>query len=134
MAVASGAPSLHPKSRDNVIVQGNVKTEGFDAVWNGAHKIIEINARSQPAERDADGTRAVGNAAYEMSTGRVTLTCATQMPHLTRTAIADILGFPESDLRVVAPDVGGGFGQKMSLPPEYVLLVWLARKHRSSFA
>jgi len=42
--------------------------------------------------------------------GRTTLTCTTQMPHLTRTAIADILGLAESDLRVVAPDVGGGFG------------------------
>ena len=61
----------------------------------------------------------------------MTLTCTTQMPHLTRTAIADMLGMPESDLRVVAPDVGGGFGQKMSLAPEYVLLVWLARKLRT---
>ena len=59
---------------------------------------------------------------------------ATQMPHLLRTAIADVLGMPEADLRVVAPDVGGGFGQKMSLAPEYVLLVWLARQLRSSFA
>ena len=41
-----------------------------------------------------------------------------QMPHLTRTAICDLLGFPESDLRVIAPDVGGGFGQKMSLASE----------------
>src|SRR5258707_14104166 len=56
------------------------------------------------------------------------------MPHLMRTAIADILGMPEADLRVIAPDVGGGFGQKMSLPAEYVLLVWLARRLRSSVA
>jgi carbon-monoxide dehydrogenase large subunit len=41
---------------------------------------------------------------------------------------------PESDLRVVAPDVGGGFGQKMSLGPEYVVLVWLARRLRSTVA
>ena len=54
------------------------------------------------------------------------------MPHLMRTAIADIIGMPESELRVIAPDVGGGFGQKMSLAPEYVVLVWLARKLRSS--
>jgi len=132
-AIASGAPSLHPESRDNVIVHGQVKTEGFDAVWNGAHKIVEINARSRRQNATPMEPRG-GHAAYDMSTGRVTLTCATQMPHLTRTAIADVLGFPENDLRVVAPDVGGGFGQKMSLPPEYVLLVWLARKHRSSFA
>ncbi len=75
-----------------------------------------------------------GHASYDGSTGRVTLTCTTQMPHLTRTAVCDILGIPESDLRVIAPDVGGGFGQKMSLAPEYVLLVWLARKLRSSVA
>ena len=75
-----------------------------------------------------------GHAAYDAATGRVTLTCTTQMPHLTRTAIADVLGFPEAALRVIAPDVGGGFGQKMSLAPEYVMLVWLARKLRSSVA
>ena len=73
-----------------------------------------------------------GHASYDASTGRVTLTCTTQMPHLTRTAICDVLGFPESDLRVIAPDVGGGFGQKMSLASEYVVLVWLARKLKSS--
>ena len=56
------------------------------------------------------------------------------MPHLTRTAICDVLGMPESDLRVIAPDVGGGFGQKMSLAGEYVVLVWLARKLKSSVA
>jgi CO/xanthine dehydrogenase Mo-binding subunit len=43
-----------------------------------------------------------------------------------RTGIADCLGMREADLRVIAPDVGGGFGQKMSLVPEYVLLVWAA--------
>jgi carbon-monoxide dehydrogenase large subunit len=72
------------------------------------------------------------HAAYDLATGRVTLTCTTQMPHLTRTAISDVLRFPESDLRVIAPDVGGGFGQKMSLAGEYVVLVWLARKLKSS--
>ena len=75
-----------------------------------------------------------GHAAYDASTGRVTLTCTTQMPHLMRTAIADVLGMPEADLRVIAPDVGGGFGQKMSLAAEYVVLVWLARKLKSSVA
>ncbi|HLN09893.1 MAG TPA: molybdopterin cofactor-binding domain-containing protein, partial [Xanthobacteraceae bacterium] len=75
-----------------------------------------------------------GHAAFDPVSGRVTLTCATQMPHLLRTAIADLIGMPEGELRVVAPDVGGGFGQKMSLVPEYVVLVWLARKLKSSVA
>jgi carbon-monoxide dehydrogenase large subunit len=56
------------------------------------------------------------------------------MPHMLRTGIAELLGMPEGDLQVVAPDVGGGFGQKMALFPEYAVLVWLARRHRGAFA
>ena len=56
------------------------------------------------------------------------------MPHAMRTIIAELIGMPESDLRVIAPDVGGGFGQKMSLAPEYVLVTWLARKLKTSVA
>src|SRR6185437_7528550 len=92
-----------------------------------------LEARSRRQNATPMEARA-GHASYEASTGRVTLTCATQMPHLTRTAIADVLAMPEADLRVVAPDVGGGFGQKMSLAPEYVVLVWLADRLRSSVA
>ena len=83
-------------------------------VWNGAHKIIKVEARSRRQNATPLEARA-GHAAFDAATGRVTLTCTTQMPHLMRTAIADVLGMPEADLRVVAPDVGGGFGQKMSL-------------------
>jgi aerobic carbon-monoxide dehydrogenase large subunit len=132
-AIEHGAPKIHSEAPDNVIVEGRVKTDGFDEVWRSAHRIVGVEARTHRQNATPMEPRG-GHAAYDMSTGRVTLTCSTQMPHLTRTAIADVLGFPEGDLRVVAPDVGGGFGQKMSLAPEYVLLVWLARKHRSSFA
>jgi carbon-monoxide dehydrogenase large subunit len=131
-ALQPGAPVIHPLAPGNVIVEGRMKTPGFDAVWNGAARRITVEARSHRQNATPMEARA-GHAIYDKSTGRVTLTCTTQMPHLTRTAIADLLQFPESDLRVVAPDVGGGFGQKMSLAPEYVLLVWLARKHQSSF-
>ena len=51
-----------------------------------------------------------------------------------RTIIAELIGMPESDLRVIAPDVGGGFGQKMSLCPEFVVVTWLARRLRTSVA
>ncbi len=51
-----------------------------------------------------------------------------------RTIIAELIGMAESDLRVIAPDVGGGFGQKMSLAPEFVVVTWLARKLRTSVA
>ncbi|HET7849421.1 MAG TPA: xanthine dehydrogenase family protein molybdopterin-binding subunit [Pseudolabrys sp.] len=129
----NGAQSVHPGVAANVILEGKLKTPDFDAVWQSAAKTITVEARSRRQNATPMEARG-GHAAYDAATGRVTLTCTTQMPHLTRTAIADLLGFPEADLRIIAPDVGGGFGQKMSLAPEYVLLVWLARKLKSSVA
>ena len=131
-ALAKGAPQIHAIAPGNVILTGKHKTEGFDAVWASADKVIKIDARSHRQNATPMEARAA-HAAYD-ATGRVTLHCTTQMPHLMRTAIADLIGMPESDLRVIAPDVGGGFGQKMSLCAEYVLLVWLARKLKSSVA
>jgi aerobic carbon-monoxide dehydrogenase large subunit len=132
-ALIDGAPLVHSEVAGNVIVEGEITTPGFDAVWKRAHTVIRVDGRSYRQNATPMEARA-GHAAYEAATGRVTLTCTTQMPHLTRTAIADIIGMPEHDLRVIAPDVGGGFGQKMSLAPEYVVLVWLARRLRSSVA
>jgi carbon-monoxide dehydrogenase large subunit len=132
-ALAAGAPVVHPEAPANVIVEGRIKTPNFDATLASAHARIKFEAKSRRQNATPLEARA-GHAAYDAASGRVTLTCTTQMPHLTRTAIADVLGMPESDLRVVAPDVGGGFGQKMSLTPEYVILVWLAQRLRSSVA
>ena len=132
-ALAAAAPQLHPQAPGNLILEATVQTPGFDAVWNGAHSIVSLDVRSHRQNATPMEPRG-GHAAYDAASGRVTLTCTTQMPHLTRTAIADVLGMSEAELRVIAPDVGGGFGQKMSLAPEYVLLVWLARKLKSSVA
>jgi carbon-monoxide dehydrogenase large subunit len=132
-ALKAGAPQVHAEAAGNIILEGKVKTPGFDSTWSSAHKIVKIDARSRRQNATPLEARG-GHAAYDAPTGRISLTCSTQMPHLTRTAICDVLGIPESDLRVIAPDVGGGFGQKMSLPSEYVILVWLARKLKSSVA
>ena len=130
-ALASAAPGVHDCG--NVVVDGRVKTADFDATLAKAHRRIRVNARSRRQNATPLEARAA-HAAFDPATGRTTLTCTTQMPHLMRTAIADILNFAESELRVVAPDVGGGFGQKMSLAGEYVVLVWLARRLRGSVA
>lgn len=132
-ALADGAPAVHAEAPNNVIVEGRIKTLDFDAIRAGAHRLVAAEFRSRRQNATPLEARG-GHAAYDAATGRVTLTCSTQMPHLIRTAIADHLGMPEAELRVIAPDVGGGFGQKMSLAPEYVLLVWLARRLRGSVA
>ena len=130
-AFADGAPQVHAQAARNLCVEGKVETPGFAAAHASAHRRVAIDMRSRRQNATPLEARA-GHAVFDPISERVTLTCATQMPHLMRTAIADLIGMPESDLRVVAPDVGGGFGQKMSLVPEYVVLVWLARKLRSS--
>ena len=132
-ALASGAPQLHAEAPGNVILEGKVKTAGFDAIWKNASKRVRVEVRSHRQNATPMEARAA-HAAYDAASGRITLTCTTQMPHLMRTAIADVLGMPETDLRVIAPDVGGGFGQKMSLCGEFVVVAWLARKLKSSVA
>jgi carbon-monoxide dehydrogenase large subunit len=132
-ALADGAPRVHDEVNGNVIVKGTVETPEFAAARASADRLVRVEVRSRRQNATPLEPRA-GHAAFDPASGRITFTCSTQMPHLTRTAIADLLGMPEAQLRVIAPDVGGGFGQKMSLPPEYVLLVWLARKLQSSVA
>jgi aerobic carbon-monoxide dehydrogenase large subunit len=132
-ALKADAPRVHDGIGTNVVVEGRFKTADFDATIGRADRLIGVDIRSRRQNATPLEARAA-HAAFDPASGRVTLTCATQMPHLTRTAIADVLGIAEADLRVVAPDVGGGFGQKMSLPAEYVLLVWLARKLRGTVA
>jgi aerobic carbon-monoxide dehydrogenase large subunit len=130
-ALLADAPAVH--ACGNVIVDAKFTTADFEAAFAKAPRRVRLVAQSHRQNATPLEARAA-HAAFDPSTGRTTLTCTTQMPHLTRTAIADILGFAESDLRVVAPDVGGAFGQKMSLAAEYVVLVWLARKLQTSIA
>lgn len=132
-AVRPDAPLVHNGLASNVVVESRFASANFDAAMGGAHRRIGITLRSR--RQNATPLEARGaQAAFDPATGRITLTCATQMPHLLRTAVADVLGMAEADLRVIAPDVGGGFGQKMSLPAEYAVLVWLAQRLKSGIA
>ena len=126
-ALAPDAPLVHENVPSNVVVESRIETPEFVAAMAQSHRRVRVELRSHRQNATPLEARAA-HAAFDPASGRTTLTCATQMPHLLRTAIADLLQFPESDLRVIAPDVGGGFGQKMSLPAEYAVLVWLARR------
>ena len=132
-ALLPDAPLVHSGMADNVVVRAEMRTPGFDAAWTAAHRIVACEVRSNRQSGQPIEPRAA-HAAWDPATGRVTLHCTAQMPHLMRTAIADLLGIAEHDLRVIAPEVGGGFGQKMSLAPEYIVLAWLARHLRTTVA
>ncbi len=133
LALIEGAPVVHKEAPGNVLVEGKVRTPGLDAALQQAAATVTLEIRSRRQAAMPLETRG-GVAQYERATGRITLFASVQMPHMLRTGIADVLGISESDLRVVAPDVGGGFGQKMSLFPEYVVLVWLARRLKRDLA
>lgn len=132
-ALAENAPSVHPEAPGNVVIEARTATPGIDQAFAGAAAIVELtlsSARQSAMPLEARG----GLASFDAASGRVTLAASVQTPHIVRTGIADLLGMREADLRVIAPDVGGGFGQKMSLYPEYVVLVWLARKIKRDVA
>jgi aerobic carbon-monoxide dehydrogenase large subunit len=132
-ALEKDAPAVHDAAPSNIIVEGRVRTSGFEAARAAASKIVTVDVRSYRQNALPMEPRSA-HASFDAATGRITLTLSTQVPHLMRTAIADVIGMPEQELRVIAPDVGGGFGQKMSLAPEFVVLVFLARKLRGSIA
>jgi aerobic carbon-monoxide dehydrogenase large subunit len=132
-ALAPDAPRVHAGAAGNVVIDARLETPDFVRRADAAFRRVGCAVRSRRQNASPIEPRAA-HAAFDPASGRVTLTCTTQTPHMMRTAIADLVGMAESDLRVIAPDVGGGFGQKMSLAPEFVVLVWIARRLRSSAA
>lgn len=72
-------------------------------------------------------------ACWDDRTDQLIIYCSSQSPHLLRIGIAKFLGLDQSQVRVVAPDVGGGFGYKYNLHPEELCVAWLALKFRQPF-
>ena len=132
-ALAPNAALVHHTAAGNTLIDAQFETRGVTAALAAADQVVEFTFTSGRQAAVPLETRGAV-AAFDAVTGRISLSASTQMPHLLRTAIADVLGIPESKLRVVAPEVGGGFGQKMPLIPEYVVVVWAARRFACTVA
>ena len=132
-ALADNSRIVHPGAESNVVVSGVIDTGDIDATSESAVERIELELTCRRQSAAPIETRGAV-ARYDEESEKVTLHASTQMPHVLRTAICDLLGMQEADLRVIAPAVGGAFGQKMCLPAEYAVLVWLARHLRRSLA
>ena len=90
---------------------------------------------SAPAARTRRRSkRAAAHAAFDPASGRMTLTCTTQMPHLSRTAIADVLHLRNPICASWRPTSAAASARRCRCRAEYVLLVWLARKLRGTVA
>jgi len=93
-----------------------------DAVFARADVVVEqdmLYPRSHPAPMETCGAV----ADFDKVNGKLTLWCTTQAPHAHRTLYALVAGLPEQKIRVVSPDIGGGFGNKVPIYPGYVCAV-----------
>src|SRR5262245_35581944 len=125
-AVRAGAPPVHEAMTGNLFLTRRFDHGDVDGALARAATVVTRTFRTNrqcAAPMEGRGGVAEWNAAE----GRLTLWAGTQVPHLARHLLAELLRLPESAIRVVAPDVGGGFGVKAVLYPEEVALCLLAR-------
>ena len=126
---AGAASSVHDEVPGNVCYDwGHGGKEAVDAAFASAAHVTKLEFTNNRLIPNAMEPRAA-NAQYTRHDDSYTLYVANQNPHVERLLMcAFVLGLPESKVRVIAPDVGGGFGSKIFLYPEETALVW-ASKH-----
>jgi len=131
-AAQPGAPLVHDDVPGNVCFDwnlGNPPGEVDEALKNSAH-VTTLEFVNQRLVPNAIEPRSY-NSSYDEANDRYTLYTSTQNPHLIRLLMcAFVLGIPEHKVRVVGPDVGGGFGSKIFHYTEEALLTWCSRKTR----
>jgi len=126
-ALADGAPVLHEELGDNRSYTWTLKTDNADDVFSSAPVVVKERYRQQRLIPNAIEPRGV-LAQYLPAQDEYTLWSATQIPHILRFWLGVMLGISEARLRVIAPDVGGGFGSKLNVYAEEALALVLARR------
>ena len=127
-AIAAGAPQVHPEAKGNLAFIWDLgDREAADAACAGAAHVTTLEFSNQRLIPNAIEPRAT-LADFDAASGRSTLYTSTQNPHTIRAVMGGVLGLPEHKLRVVGPDVGGGFGSKIFHYPEEAIVTWCARK------
>ncbi|HMD47158.1 MAG TPA: xanthine dehydrogenase family protein molybdopterin-binding subunit [Acidimicrobiales bacterium] len=121
--------NLALKLPDEIVPFGMAKAEETEVdpnFFDGCEVVVRqriVNQRVAPCPLE------VRAAASVVEDGRLTHWSATQAPHGVKTTLAQTFGLDESEVHVIAPDVGGGFGAKMGTCPEELLVPWVARQY-----
>ncbi|HJS29799.1 MAG TPA: xanthine dehydrogenase family protein molybdopterin-binding subunit, partial [Anaerolineales bacterium] len=128
-ATKAGAPQLHENAANNIVFEWTCGDEaGTDSGLSSADVVVKhrlINQRLIPNPIDARGTV----ASYDAGTEEFTVWLSSQTPHIMRLLMtAFVFGIPETKIRVISPQIGGAFGTKIYLYPEYCLVAALSRK------
>jgi len=122
-ALADGAPQVHESVPGNCYSHRQVALGDVPGALTDAHLVIEREIRHprvMGSPMECRGVVAVPDG------DRLSVWVSTQAPHAVHDAIVRVLGIPTDRLRVVCPEVGGGFGQKAHVYPEDILVPWLA--------
>lgn len=125
VAARPDSPVIHPELGTNVGWLYQAGSGDIDAAFAQADKIVTQKIVHQRLIPNAMETRGV-LAQYFPGEQQLNLWSSTQVPHLLRTTLAAMLNVPENRLRVIAPEVGGGFGSKLNVYAEEALLGWIA--------
>ena len=128
-ATEAGAPQLHENAPNNICMTWDCGSKDkTDAAFSSAEVTVKeqiINQRLIPTPMETRGSL----ARYDEATGEFTVWMTSQAPHVMRLLLtAFVFGIPETKLRCIAPNVGGGFGQKIFVYADMVFTMWAARK------
>jgi len=127
-AAAPDAPMVWPEQGTNVVLdwERGEKASSDLAFDRAAHiaQVNLVNNRIMLAAMEVRGAL----AEFDSASGRYTIHTPTQGSNPVRAAIADSLGIPPSEVRLITPDVGGGFGIKNDIYPEQIVIPWAAKK------
>ncbi|MED0671358.1 molybdopterin-dependent oxidoreductase [Aneurinibacillus aneurinilyticus] len=124
-ALKDGAPLVHEDVKNNLAFlwkAGDVPDEAF----TNAEVVVRERYYEQRVVPNPMETRAAV-AQYNSGSGDMTVWCTSQNPHIHRMVYAEVLGIPESKLRIIAPDVGGGFGAKIGVYADEAVVAYAAR-------
>jgi aerobic carbon-monoxide dehydrogenase large subunit len=124
-ALRSGAPLVHAEYPGNVLATRRHVAGDPDGAFAAADRVVHLRLRHNRVASVAMEPRGI-LADYDVTAGRLNLWMSTQAPFLARADLARTLGLAEEQLRVIVPDVGGGFGAKVGAHREDVLVAQIA--------
>jgi aerobic carbon-monoxide dehydrogenase large subunit len=126
-AVGESAPLVHDEYDENRAYTWTLQNGEVDRLFSEAAVTVKEHYRQQRLIPNAIEPRSV-LVQPVLATGEYTMWSATQVPHIARVTLSGTTGIPETKLRVIAPDVGGGFGSKLNVYAEEALCLVLARR------
>jgi carbon-monoxide dehydrogenase large subunit len=122
------APVVHDAVPDNVALEWELgDAEAAASAFEAAAQVTTLDVRNQRLAPNAIEPRAAV-AEHEPASGRLTVRMTTQVPHVHRRLFSDVLGIAEQKVRIVAPEVGGGFGSKIHHYPAETLTAWCSMR------